>query len=549
MHENTMLKIGRAAARILPDGRVEVTEFIRVSPDDENCDRAAAEASWSSAGGGVFTETEPTGTPCGLDNRGMHSARMEWHDFINTFRIRLELLERKHGKSGFTEYSNTVSAGFGFPPPVRSALTTALVAELRILLTSAFSGAAEEATTLWRERLPQTRLALMRNAGWNSSSEWNWLNAEECEHRLQGVRAFPWAASVMRKNMDVFRVLENRKPLVPVLSNVFGMPPPVVRRLNGMPYPSGGFVGLAEAAALLPTSPGTEHGWKCWQAAVRVFRNGHAIPNCRNYDSLPSDFPELMKSVPDMLADIYHTVLQPFGIDAAEEMVVFSSLEDCAIRLQNWETDNGAAATMLREAYPAEVYAGNNWLPLHEPFETGYGLTAVPLCNDAALLEEGRRMQHCVSSYGPSCRVSGCHIVSFRNSWGESVGTAEISQRVLFPMLGTLAEAPAASRMLPAAYVQFKGKRNASPPDSAWMALHAHAAALLTGMVKPDTKALDDAMTLRKSMSGNLRAVRDMNAGYNTGAPGALRSALRLYTPFISPGAVKKLEKTLRRLT
>ena len=63
---------------------------------------------------------------------------------------------------------------------------------------------------------------------------------------------------------------------------------------------------------------------------------------------------------------------------------------------------------------------------LPQPVSLGDGIEAVSLGNAAELAEEGRRMQHCVGSYWRHCFLGESHIVSLRNSNGDSLSTIEI---------------------------------------------------------------------------------------------------------------------------
>mgnify|MGYP001047075479 CR=1 FL=1 len=59
-------------------------------------------------------------------------------------------------------------------------------------------------------------------------------------------------------------------------------------------------------------------------------------------------------------------------------------------------------------------------------FETSNGLAIVALANTQALIEEGKRMSHCVGTYADKCMYQGSNIVSVRDEKENSLSTAEI---------------------------------------------------------------------------------------------------------------------------
>jgi hypothetical protein len=65
-------------------------------------------------------------------------------------------------------------------------------------------------------------------------------------------------------------------------------------------------------------------------------------------------------------------------------------------------------------------------LLLPQAVTLGKGIEAVSLGNATELAEEGQRMQHCVGSYWRHCFLGESHIISLRNSNGDSLSTIEI---------------------------------------------------------------------------------------------------------------------------
>ncbi|NBV87279.1 MAG: hypothetical protein EBS01_13695, partial [Verrucomicrobia bacterium] len=64
---------------------------------------------------------------------------------------------------------------------------------------------------------------------------------------------------------------------------------------------------------------------------------------------------------------------------------------------------------------------------LAQPVELGANVYAVTLANAQALTEEGRRMQHCVGGYWHDCFLGNSHIISLRDSSGQSLSTLQVS--------------------------------------------------------------------------------------------------------------------------
>ena len=61
-----------------------------------------------------------------------------------------------------------------------------------------------------------------------------------------------------------------------------------------------------------------------------------------------------------------------------------------------------------------------------EPLELDNNIYAVPLGNAEALKEEGRRMRHCVGGYWRACFLGNSHIISLRDSSGQSLSTLQV---------------------------------------------------------------------------------------------------------------------------
>ncbi len=113
---------------------------------------------------------------------------------------------------------------------------------------------------------------------------------------------------------------------------------------------------------------------------------------------------------------------------------------------REWEKNSADIIGMI-----AAERSDTHWVPLGPPatYETPEGpLTVVPLNSAAELLEEGRRLRHCVATYSEKCLFDIVRIVSIRDATGRSLSTVQV----------------AFDNQTKWQIVQHRGARNAEPP-------------------------------------------------------------------------------------
>ena len=163
------------------------------------------------------------------------------------------------------------------------------------------------------------------------------------------------------------------------------------------------------------------------------------------------------------------------------------------------------------------------WLPLSSPYRdpNGSGLVVPPLSSAQELAEEGLRMGHCVPQYVRACLEEGCHIVSVRNSSGESISTAELR-------FGSSSPEDAVPRLV---VVQHEGKQTgdvkSEAPREARAVLEGYLAAVLNREVTVDRQALGEALQARLARRDTVPGLLDV--GYDPSDSAARDLALRQY--------------------
>ena len=558
-----VIRLGRAAAVLRPDGRVETTAFMRQNPLSQCMLEGLREAAWNSTGGAVFNERPRTGDANPLDSGGMHAAAGGWADFMGTLRMRLLAHEMQLGLLPWLEDAPTISAGFGLPAPAVRRIEISLARELVGLLSEEFTSAAAIALAQWRQKMPVRLMLAMDDAGWNSPERWNWLVNDlkrPQPRRLQAVEIFPWAAEFIRSKA-LLRTVDEGRPLVEALAGVHSVSVSVVKRLRGMPYSNATPTVLALALSTRAvdeghTIPSTRGGWTCWSIGAAAARRRGMFFGDGNWDALDTTrFLRAMENVEDAARELVETLLNPLRMllgptlpepDVLENACIWASPQRAMEVVEAWVVDNGQIRRNLMRDWPSQVYQSltEPWQALHEPWDSGYGLRATALVDEKQLENESERMNHCVRDYGRRCRLSGIHIVSWRNAEGQSVATQELAQEVILNLAGTRTEAFSASRGIPPGTVQLQGPWNMPAPDKAFLAIWAHASALATGALSVEASVLRNALTLRQ-IHRNESKWADM-VGWDVGAPGAARAALRAYAPLLSKKSKEALERALR---
>lgn len=147
------------------------------------------------------------------------------------------------------------------------------------------------------------------------------------------------------------------------------------------------------------------------------------------------------------------------------------------------------------------------------------GVTVVCLSTEEALLDEGRRREHCVATYADRCHTGATHIVSVRGARNQPLATAE-----LWLEGGRLREA------------QFRARRNRTPSKRAREALDAFLKAIESGAIaiNADQIAQRQAESTSDPNSGGI--------GFDPADPDGPERVWRILSPWLPV-------KRLRRLT
>lgn len=262
-----LLKVFRAVAALLPDGRVRSTEFFRIADTDAFFDgpRGAALAAVSRC---AWDDRASLFTDAATDFRltrfqsllnGSADAAAKWADTTARF-LEYFLNADLRGRPDLAEAVLEGAAPPLAEAPVELAANRRLLPSLkeRLLpvLQAALRAEAEAAISDFRGRLDPLTLEAMRRTGVNGCRWHNWMAGYRWEdsridaavglRRRQALAAFPLAHCLVSKvDHPVNAAAEDGTPLVPALAAALGVDEKVARRLNG--------IGIA--ALGLPTAP------------------------------------------------------------------------------------------------------------------------------------------------------------------------------------------------------------------------------------------------------------------------------------------------------
>lgn len=373
-----------------------------------------------------------------------------------------------------------------------------------------------------------------------------------CRNRHQAIVAFPIFAMLIVQFPDVpihkeiEAAIDRGDPLVAALSSRFSISKRIIRLLRGkkpcligrdwLTHP----FDLLTAVAMIPSEklPRTPDEWRqlrhFWQWCVET-----SVPNCLFRQlRAPLDDPisrhmlvglcsagyavssrrvrKLLgesQTHPSTLSDYFDFVfdwcMEGTGIRQVKEitgemlrdelLTHYSALE--LIR-QSEQWHRVITQLSAAERYPEKDEYLEQWPSLPGLPLRVNELTVVSLTNPIALHAEGCRLNHCVGSYFRSCVLGHSHIVSVRNSNGDSLSTAEIYFRVN------------EVEILSVTVAQHQGTANSDPEPRCSAALNAALAILRSTQMRP---MLSDIQTFHVRRREQVRAMlRCRGSGYRS---------------------------------
>ena len=181
-------------------------------------------------------------------------------------------------------------------------------------------------------------------------------------------------------------------------------------------------------------------------------------------------YPHLVKRYEDGLDDRVPQFEDSYPVIA--ELVSSLSLLQLKKMSNDWHSEQ-RMSEMRKLINLANLNLPSEWPKLVDmDYECKNGLYIVSLSNTVSLIEEGKRMSHCVGTYAEKCMYHGSNIVSIRDDNGCSLSTAEI---VLLPVEKTAADEEALFNTPPSytlKLIQHRGIRNSNPSEEEKNALN-----------------------------------------------------------------------------
>jgi hypothetical protein len=582
-------RVYRGLAALAADGTVATADLFHIRRLDaflaDPGERSAAlsEAAWDNRAT-LFASRQPprrTRDVRSLLDYGGQSLGLAMPDLIRhaEFMINRDL----HGHPLAARVLAPEPGGSGAHTPLRQEARLGFAAVLGPL-------AADEARSVlqaFRARLDPARLRALGAAGANSVAAYNWLGgndglgsgSELGRRRTQAVTAYPLAwPAIAAPCGSVAEAVGQAKPLAPVLAASLGISEADLRRMNGLGIDGaglaaapdlGGMASLARKVSRMPPGrlPGTDRGWRAFFFSAALADAVQALLGDDSgacaarllasaagaWDSMDPDMiGQAAGGAADMAADFHANVAEPAaalsGVRGWTARKTFAavaggrSLVQIAQASAWWHNSQAGIRARLAGAHPlpnGQVDTAS-WPPLHGGghWTAANGLLLVPLVTEAMLVDEHQRMGHCVNRYAPMCLFNGAHILSVRSPGGVSLATAEFSQAGVLAAAGTLAEPPDAPLIqLPPCVSQFKARHNGVPDPAAWEALWDYAGAIMTGTLKVDGKALQDALADRQKTGRHGRRVATC---YDASTADAVRSAWQCYAPMLPRSKAKR---------
>lgn len=583
------VRIFRAMAAIRDDGTVRSAELFRTRDPAafhvDTRERAASldEAAWDDRAS-VFSHLLPPrrtrDVPTVLDYDGTACLAV-LPDMVRQFEFLLNAdLQRAPAAADIVLAPGPRTSHRPMRPAIRAAFAVALgliVAREAPLALAAF-----------RARLDGNRLATLGRAGSNGVRAYNWLcgldrgscHPASARRRLQAASAYPLAWTLIAGTTGpAAEAVEAERPLAQALASQLGVAESAVRRLASLDAEAAGLaaapdaagmVRLAASVARMPpgASPRTPDGWRAFFGALSLAdaldRIRQGMPPCGpgllasaagKWDGLDARaLAQAARGIGDMAHDFHVNAMWPtarhHGVPGWTEarsldaIIGGRTLSQLAEASAWWHGEQAVIRESLGNLHPFPgrgVSGAKSWPPLHkggEPWRCANGLIVVPLLDERALVVEHERLGHCVNQYAANCLVGGSHILSVRVADGsKSLGTVEFRQDEIIRLAGKLSEPPDVPVMtLPPGSTQFMREGNDPPRLEAWVALWDYAAALLTGALEVDAKALVAALEIRIASAGT----GSVASCYDTSNPAAAADGWFAYLPLLPKSVARR---------
>lgn len=333
-----------------------------------------------------------------------------------------------------------------------------------------FKAAFVEGLLTFNDTLDQDVLALLGNEPMLSCGDavaYNYLmhpiTKIEC-YRRQAMQTFPLLRNAFYYVTEEFRYqrlqrnVDSGNPLLPVLSDFFRCPLPVVRFLVGKDFDLVGEEWRSQLDQLVDLLGMLKPGY--WPKAAEDWEHFSrwimpvfsALGDCRN-----REYPEMLANcLNDLAKEGYARIparLEKHGV----ALIDITTIPDFDKSLCEWsaevDTVQSAASEALWQYSVLKIavlsHRWHDWLVRRmeeqetavdesEVASSGWPTfiskpwhndrhTVVPLNYPWALHEEGRCMKHCVGTYVSPCRYFGSHIFSLRGSaTGQPLSTVEL---------------------------------------------------------------------------------------------------------------------------
>ncbi|SOC27453.1 hypothetical protein [Thalassospira xiamenensis] len=466
---------------------------------------------------------------------------------------------------------------------------------------------AREALEQFRASLNQNILEAMNGAAANGIKNYNWavgvlpdgsLDAELGRRRQQAAKAFPILYSAVGATYGpVCDAIENAEPLNPVLQNMFNIEASTLRKLNGLTVANAGMetppnhmaiVGFTKDIEMMPDGPApqTREGWRSYLTSVSLAKKlGRMLVGTegataqdvvekflqsgrgRWEDMSPDALEVANEGFRDMFLDLYENLLKPAAefyrskhngsayapnytlSEALQCLLEGWNIEQVAEACTYWDAKQAEMQHALSLAYPGsdasrERKARDSWPPLHQSeWRSKTGLLVVHLTNQDMLDDERKQLKHCINQYAKKALYEGSHLVSIRTPAGTSLGTAEIIQERLIPLVKSQDDETNNELFsLPPSVHQFRGVKNAKPPSEAWAALWEYMTAIYTGSLKIETDYLESALNDRRI---GVASEHHAGACYDSQNPKAVDFAFEQFAPLLPKRVRKKGFKAL----
>jgi len=294
---------------------------------------------------------------------------------------------------------------------------------------------------------------------------YNWLlehNGDVRKRRKQAAKAYPFLASELTgfvsRNEDfkhLSKTVDQAKPLLPALCATFNVRKSTIKniaRLGSLQRSSlffhvGNIGGVLSALDTIEYKhwPERQKEWMCFDFIISAIPDTWIIQklevNQNLYKKRVSQYLRRM-SIRGWIAAKAHgdnLAIYSFGLESIEEVISsinrvlpesYQGLEELVNRMSAWNMNTWYEVVERWHRgvlqYETKNATENNlsWSALVSGKEVD-GFYFKVLTSPSELENEGREMQHCVSTCVNDCLFSGNHIISQRNKSGDRCGTLE----------------------------------------------------------------------------------------------------------------------------